>query len=372
MAVSKETGSLWFLKFLKNLRKQPVLPQLTDYTLQSVLDLEQQQKEEIAKAEARSQLLFDSLLNAYAVSKKFKELTKGYVSNRYDFSLIWIYETYRDTLKAHGLYKDKYDQLLTYFNNITKKEQFNSNVRLFLDQMYPWRFPGNSISSISDEEDFRNRFDTVENNFSGLARDYLLSVIMYRSYSRGINIPKDYVRKYKHYSINRDYRKMVRWAKHERKRNDADTKTIANQLLTVDGKGEMGLEKLLAQQKGKYVFVDLWASWCSPCLKQIPHLKQLEEKYPQDKIAFLSISIDKSTFNWRKAVRENNCNATSNYLLLNASKTSFYRQYNITTIPRFLLFDKEGKILNTDAPQPEDPALRQLLDELMSANTAIQ
>ncbi|HYK57456.1 MAG TPA: hypothetical protein VEV15_13395, partial [Flavisolibacter sp.] len=81
---------LMVFKVFKKLEKQPVLPQLTDYTLQSVLDLEQQQKEEIAKAEARSQLLFDSLLNAYAVSKKFKELTKGYISNRYDFSLIWI------------------------------------------------------------------------------------------------------------------------------------------------------------------------------------------------------------------------------------------------------------------------------------------
>ena len=58
--------------------------------------------------------------------------------------------------------------------------------------------------------------------------------------------------------------------------------------------------------KGKYVYIDIWATWCGPCMIQIPYLKEFESKYENCNIEFVSISIDNvSDYNkWNKMIAE--------------------------------------------------------------------
>src|SRR5690606_10528408 len=62
----------------------------------------------------------------------------------------------------------------------------------------------------------------------------------------------------------------------------------------------------LADMKGKYLYVDIWATWCRPCLQQLPAMKELEEKYRDQNIEFVSISVDKDAdkAKWAKMVQE--------------------------------------------------------------------
>src|SRR5690606_6420621 len=64
----------------------------------------------------------------------------------------------------------------------------------------------------------------------------------------------------------------------------------------------------LSDLKGKYVYIDNWATWCGPCRAEIPHLQKAEEKYKGKNIEFVSISIDtdKDFEKWRKMVAEKN------------------------------------------------------------------
>jgi thiol-disulfide isomerase/thioredoxin len=151
--------------------------------------------------------------------------------------------------------------------------------------------------------------------------------------------------------------------KKERKRNDADTKGVASILLASDGKSEFKLEKVLEQNKGKIILIDLWASWCSPCIKEMPYLAQLRERYPGNKVAFITISLDKQIPSWRQTMTRISMSKDNSYLLLNASKTTFYKRYNINEIPRYLLFGKDGKIINDNTPAPSEFSLRTLLDK---------
>jgi thiol-disulfide isomerase/thioredoxin len=352
-------------KVFRQLEKSPGLRPLPEYNLETVLKLEQEQRDKILKAEARSQQVFDSLLDVYQVSDQFRKLTKNYIRNKYDVTLAGLYELYSDTLKAHGLYKEKYRQLLPYFNNISDKEKFNSNVRSYLNYVHTWLFQGDLIWSFPDEEEFKKCFDNIENNFRGLARDYLLTGLMWRAYARGFKIPASYTKKYKRYSINKEYRKVVKRTKHERKRNDRDKKGIKNELLMADGKTTITLEGLLAQFRGKYVLIDFWASWCVPCIREMPHLKQLEEKYSNDKIAFIGISLDKQTESWHRRMRTEGIETSNNYLLLNANKTSFCKKYDVNEIPRYMLVDPNGKVINDNTPLPSNPELVVLIDSLL-------
>ncbi len=333
-------------------------------SLETILTIEKQQKDRIRKAQAAYQFTFDSLSKACDVSKKFKKLIADYTKNRYDFSLNDFYRINRDTLMAHGLYFKKLREIIPAVNGITKRSDFNANVRQGLNDRLPDLFPRNYMWSF-DEDGFKACFDSIENNFTGFARDYLLSRLMYSAYAKGTKVPSDYKEKYKSYSVDKAYRKIVKNTRKQRLRNDKDNKDAPNKLLAADGKSQVSLDTLLGRYKGKYVYMDFWASWCWPCMKEMPYLQQKIEKYSNNNITFLTVSIDRETFLWRDAIIKQNIKSWNNFLLLDAAKTSFSKQYAIRSIPRYILFDKDGKVMNATAPLPSEAAFDDLLDKLV-------
>ncbi|WP_025667372.1 TlpA family protein disulfide reductase, partial [Aquimarina megaterium] len=121
----------------------------------------------------------------------------------------------------------------------------------------------------------------------------------------------------------------------------------------------------LSDLKGKYVYIDVWATWCGPCKAEIPHLKKIEKQYHNKNIEFVSISIDKKPKHdaWRTMVKEKELGGIQ-LLADKASKSQFAIDYSIRTIPRFILIDPEGKIVNPYAPRPSDPILVEVFNEL--------
>jgi thiol-disulfide isomerase/thioredoxin len=122
----------------------------------------------------------------------------------------------------------------------------------------------------------------------------------------------------------------------------------------------------LADLKGKYVYIDVWATWCAPCIKQVPYLKKLEERYQTKSIVFVSISVDKEEVKatWKQMVIDKKLGG----LQLFADKSfdsAFMDAYAVNSIPRFILIDPEGKIVNTQAPRPSFDATKVLLDGLL-------
>jgi thiol-disulfide isomerase/thioredoxin len=69
----------------------------------------------------------------------------------------------------------------------------------------------------------------------------------------------------------------------------------------------------LKAYEGKYVYIDVWATWCVPCRLQIPYLEELKKKYEGKPIAFISVSTDKAKGLWEKFLIENNSDADSTY-----------------------------------------------------------
>jgi thiol-disulfide isomerase/thioredoxin len=125
--------------------------------------------------------------------------------------------------------------------------------------------------------------------------------------------------------------------------------------------GKTSLESL----KGKYVYIDVWATWCGPCLKEIPSLQEVEEQFQGKNIVFVSISIDntKDREKWSNLVNKKELSG----IQLLADKewdSKFIKEYNIQAIPRFILIDTNGNIVNTQAPRPSDPKLVELLNSL--------
>ena len=120
----------------------------------------------------------------------------------------------------------------------------------------------------------------------------------------------------------------------------------------------------LSDFKGKLVYVDVWATWCRPCLAEIPALKALHDKLKGKNIEFVSISIDEDKEAWRKVVKERELKGIQ-LIADKAFESQFIRDYSINQIPTFLIIDKEGRIIDPDAPRPSDPQLAEVLEKLL-------
>jgi thiol-disulfide isomerase/thioredoxin len=113
----------------------------------------------------------------------------------------------------------------------------------------------------------------------------------------------------------------------------------------------------LSSLKGKVVLIDFWASWCGPCRRANKHLKQLYSKYKDKGLEILSISVDDSQKNWKKAIREDN---TSWLHVLD--DMNYANTWGIQYIPTTFLIDKQG---NFSAINPDIDDLDRLIKKLL-------
>ena len=112
---------------------------------------------------------------------------------------------------------------------------------------------------------------------------------------------------------------------------------------------------------GKYVYIDLWASWCVPCLREVPELQKLEAQLKNKNVTFVSVSIDASEDAWKKKLKEKDMHG---HQLWNPEGT-LGRALNAKGIPFFAIYDPQGKLYMNDAPRPsQGPGLKILLEKL--------
>jgi|694.fasta_scaffold00712_10 thiol-disulfide isomerase/thioredoxin len=127
-----------------------------------------------------------------------------------------------------------------------------------------------------------------------------------------------------------------------------------------------GKTSKLSDYKGKVVYIDAWATWCGPCKREIPHLKTLEEEYHGKNVQFISVSTDKDVNAWKNFIAKEQMGG----LQLHQSddpRQSISQLYIVNSIPRFILIDEKGNIVNTDAPRPSSgDQIRNVLNELLA------
>lgn len=118
--------------------------------------------------------------------------------------------------------------------------------------------------------------------------------------------------------------------------------------------------------KGKVTYIDFWATWCGPCCAEIPYVEKLVEHYKgNDKIEMLSISLDNSKTKWLSKLNEDKP-AWRQYIIPAAFDSEFAKEYNIMAIPRFMIFDGDGKIVTINAARPSDKNIIETLDSIIN------
>ena len=112
--------------------------------------------------------------------------------------------------------------------------------------------------------------------------------------------------------------------------------------------------------KGKLLFIDIWATYCPDCRKELPALESLQEDYKTEPITFVSISVDRDKEAWKAMVKEKKLGGIHLYASPE-TKELFKELYDLRSIPRYMLIDEKGNIINANLPMPSDKNLKELI-----------
>lgn len=121
----------------------------------------------------------------------------------------------------------------------------------------------------------------------------------------------------------------------------------------------------LSDYRGRTVYIDCWATWCGPCCKEIPFLeKRVAEYKGDDRVVFLSISMDSNRNAWLKKIRKDRP-AWPQFIVTSDQHADLSRLYGITGIPRFIVVRADGTLGDADAFRPSDDHFHPLLDAML-------
>jgi len=114
--------------------------------------------------------------------------------------------------------------------------------------------------------------------------------------------------------------------------------------------------------RGKYVYIDVWASWCGPCKAETPYFRELVKEFKDNNVVFISVSVDSDIAAWRNMIAREEMNWIQ-LISENAWNTKITKDYMIKGIPRFILVDRQGNIVTPRAPRPSENIAKLLREQ---------
>ena len=221
----------------------------------------------------------------------------------------------------------------------------------------------NLASTLATEDSIDNDIAFIK-TASTIEEDAIKNGLLFDFANRGITYTKD---------LDEFYKSFMASSTHQENNDIITEKYNSLQALNagkpspqfVNYENYKGGNTSLTDLKGKYVYIYVWATWCAPCLGEIPSLKKVEKQFHDNNIEFVSISIDKLPDHgkWKTMIEEKELGGIQLFAD-NDWKSEFVTDYQIEGIPRFILIDPDGNIVDANAPRPSNSKLTELFNEL--------
>ena len=333
----------WLLSQEKSLEETSI-----DYYLQAIKDGE------------KEKLFLDSLYNKKLISKDDyvyrKEVLNGLLEKNKNLKPIkkWIeknnsFSNKENIETIYNLDLSKTDSLMTfsyfrdYLNNISKYDLS------FIQE--------NNMNSGASYIDSRVRFDSIlkDKRFNQTAKNYLL----FNAYHGiGQNFRVKDKEKYFHKLIENTTNQGK--IKEIQEKYKLDFSKSDKLVMTTIKNDTITFSDVINKNKGKWLYVDFWASWCKPCRETMPKSVILKKELEKENIEFIYLSLNDKKENWKLAMESDGISKSQNYFIENGNVSKVIEDLGIKTIPHFLIYNPNGELINGFANRPEEGAKEQL------------
>lgn len=293
--------------------------------------------------QVKPQLEFDEFMEAYSLIKSLSILEKIKIP-ALNFNIDTIKAYYIDSIESFNSQLNSLENyplnpllretLLKVVENriINKPKSFN--VFEWIDSSYTHNFKSFLLA--------RKIKEYLDSKVKNISTDSI--PLKYLPLIKDSNLKNELVDLYK-FKIKKDF-----GTSHE-----LDILTTKNEFFSI--------KKVIEKNASYPIYVDLWASWCLPCISEFKNSEKLIQKFPN--IKFIFLSLDENFSKWLNSQSKYNFFTKENsFLLLDDFNSKFAKQLRLKEIPRYLLISKTGKIINTDAPRPSDVELVKMLENL--------
>jgi thiol-disulfide isomerase/thioredoxin len=247
----------------------------------------------------------------------------------------------------------------SFFQNISIDDDksmslptYREFIRMYLD----YQIAKDTSTEKSQTEKY---FDQISTHFqSGGCKSYLYYKVMKDAIDYRVNEVTPLLAQYQSLESNDRYVKEINIAY-----NKWQPLLKGNTAPDFTYKDISGKDISLSSLKGKVVYIDVWATWCGPCLSELPFLEKLQQTFKTNKdVAFVSVSIDKDANAWKKMVKEKSMKGIQ-IIAQSDWNSQIVRDYIIQGIPRFIIIGKEGQIIDANSIRPSNSKLVKILTQ---------
>ena len=307
-----------------------------------------------------------AFLNSYEQKHSVSDEQKQYLQHVLYYNMIFnrLLPYYNDRFKNMPLsqsYLQSIAALKSDFTNPSLMSIFEFRLALFHYNRYLCKSVANPPSGDAMKD---ANYNSALQQFPGPTADYLLYYLMRASAVSS----KEWFLKNTDRFNNDCHNPVLKTIINNIQKDVAlAVKTGSNSMNLQDVNGKVvPLKDLLARAGDSIVYVDFWAGWCAPCLAEMPHSVKLQQHYKNKKIAFLYFSLDNTRTEWLKSMKNQaQMNGSNSYFVVNGANSALSKWVNLNSIPRYIVYDKNKKLSQNDAPRPSDAQVQSLLNQLL-------